>query len=337
MVPVCCRCGADESRRASIERGRSLWCGARDIGACGALIGSLVLVGALFAGCGGDDESGNAASKGDGGTKKVRVGMLPISNAAPFYLGIKKGFFEEEGLEAEPVVAQSGNEITTAVLSGDLQFGFTGFVIGMAGVSKGLPLKIVANGDAGAEKAEDEWTVIVVAKDSPIKDVADLAGKTIAVNALKGVGEVAVKAALEKRGVDPDSIKLLEVPFPEMPAALEKDRVDAIWAPEPFLTSVLNTGAREIEAPLTTLGPLYPNGSYVTSERQVGEDEESVAAFTRGRSTRACSTRPSTRTRRGRRSRRSRRSPRRWPTRSGCPSGRCRSTRRSSRSCGTTP
>jgi NitT/TauT family transport system substrate-binding protein len=247
-----------------------------------ALAGSLLLAGLLFAGCGGDDgSSGSSASSGEDGTKKVRVGMLPISNAAPFYLGIEQGFFEEEGLEVEPVVAQSGNEITTAVLSGDLQFGFTGFVIGMAGVSKGLPIKIIASGDAGAEKAEDEWTVIMVSKDSPIKSVEDLAGKTIALNALKGVGEVAVKAALEKRGVDPDSIKLLEVPFPEMPAALEKDRVDAIWAPEPFLTSVLGQGGREIEAPLTTLGPLYPNGSYMTSEQQLAKDEDSVAAFTR--------------------------------------------------------
>jgi NitT/TauT family transport system substrate-binding protein len=151
----------------------------------------------------------------------------------------------------------------------------------MAAVSKDLPLKVIASSDAGAEKAEDEWTVIVVGKDSPIRDVQDLAGKTIAVNALKGVGEVAIKAALEKRGVDPNSIKLLEVPFPEMPAALERDRVDAIWAPEPFLTSVLGKGGREIEAPLTTLGPTYPNGTYSTTEKQLAEDEESVAAFTR--------------------------------------------------------
>ena len=66
-----------------------------------------------------------------------------------------------------------------------------------------------------------------------------------------------------------------------MPAALEADRVDAIWAPEPFLTSVLGKGGREIEAPLTTLGPRYPNGTYSATEKQLAEDEEVVAAFTR--------------------------------------------------------
>jgi NitT/TauT family transport system substrate-binding protein len=235
--------------------------------------------------CGDDDEGGSGSGGSGGGdaaeVTKVKVGVLPISNVAPLYVGMKQGFFEEEGLEIEPVPAQSGNEIVTAMVSGDLQFGFLGFVPMMAAVSKKLPLKVVASSDTGAAKAEDEWTVIVVGKDSPIKDVADLEGKTIALNALKGVGEVDVKAALDKRGVDPDSIELLEVPFPEMPAALERKRVDAIWAPEPFLSSVLAEGGREIEAPLTTLGPNYPNGTYSTTEKQIAEDEDVVAAFTR--------------------------------------------------------
>ncbi|MEA2177392.1 MAG: NitT/TauT family transport system substrate-binding protein [Solirubrobacteraceae bacterium] len=247
------------------------------------LLTALAVVALLALGaCGGDDdETASSGGSGSGEVTKVKVGVLPISNVAPLYVGMKQGFFEEEGLEVEPVPAQSGNEIVTAMVSGDLQFGFLGFVPMMAAVSKELPLKVVASSDTGAEKAEDEWTVIVVGKDSPIKDVADLAGKTIAVNALKGVGEVDVKAALDKRGVDPDSIKLLEVPFPEMPAALERKRVDAIWAPEPFLSSVLGDGGREIEAPLTTLGPNYPNGTYSTTEKQLAEDEDVVAAFTR--------------------------------------------------------
>lgn len=246
-----------------------------------ALVGPLVVTGMLIAGCGGDDEAGSAGSSSPDQATEVRVGMLPISNAAPLYLGVKKGFFKKEGLQVEPVLAQSGNEIITTLLADDFDFGFVGFVPGMVAVSKGLPLKIIASGDTGAESAADEWTHIVVSKDSPIRDVQDLEGSTIAVNALKGVGEVVIKAALEKRGVDPASIKLLEVPFPDMPAALERGRVEAIWAPEPFLSSVLAEGARAIEAPLTTLGPNYPNGTYATTDKQIEEDEESVSAFTR--------------------------------------------------------
>ena len=59
---------------------------------------------------------------------------------------------------------------------------------------------------------------------SSIQTPADLAGKTIAVNALKGVGEVMIRAALEKSSVDPNSIKLLALPFPAMRAALATAR-----------------------------------------------------------------------------------------------------------------
>jgi NitT/TauT family transport system substrate-binding protein len=235
------------------------------------------LLAAVIAGCGGDDESSSA---GDGPTK-VKIGVLPISNVAPLYLGIEKGFFREENLEIEPTIAQSGNEIATALVSNDLQFAFLGWVPAASAASKGLPIKAVANADNGAMTEEKEWTQILVKKGSAIREPADLEGKTIAVNALKGVGETVIKAALEKRGVAPDSFELLEVPFPEMPAALKADRVDAIWAPEPFLTSVLGSDGRSVEAPLTTLGQRYVNGAYATNEQFLGEDEDAVERFVR--------------------------------------------------------
>jgi NitT/TauT family transport system substrate-binding protein len=232
-----------------------------------------------LAGCGGDDGGGGAGGGGDGGTVKLKVGTLPISNAAPLFLGAKKGFFEEEGLEIEPVIAQTGNDIITTMVSGDTQFGFVGYVPALSARSQDLPVKVVANSDNGAATAKKEWTQILVAKDSPIKAVKDLEGKTIASNALKGVGEVVIKASLDKQGVDPDSIKLLEVPFPEMPGALERGRVDAIWAPEPFLTQVLGTGARSVDSPLVTLGKNYVNGAYVTTDQYLGENADIVERF----------------------------------------------------------
>lgn len=240
-----------------------------------AAIAALLALG-LLAGCGGDSDSGGS---GDGGNVKLKVGTLPISNAAPLFLGVKKGFFREEKLDIEPVIVQTGNDVITAMVSGDTQFGFVGYVPAMVARSQGVPVKVVANSDNGAATAEKEWTRIVVKRDSPIKDVSQLAGKTIAANSLKGVGEVVIKASLDKQGVDPDSIKLLEVPFPDMPTALDKGRVDAIWVAEPFLTQVLATGARDVDAPLVTLGKNYVNGSYVTTEKYLGEDEDVVKRF----------------------------------------------------------
>lgn len=255
-----------------------------------ALVAALLAV----AGCGGDDEPSGSGSGSGNEVAKITVGTLPIANAAPMYLGMKKGFFREERLEIKPAVAESGNELVTALLAGDQQFAFLGYVPVIVARSKGLPIKIVANADNGAGSGEDEWQVILTRKGSSIRKPPDLAGKTIAVNALRGVAEVAIKAALDVEGVDPKSVKLLEVPFPEMPAALEARRVDAIWAPEPFLSAVLAKGGQEVLAPYISLGKLFPNGTYATTEPYIGKGGDVVERFARAmnRSTKYASEHP---------------------------------------------
>jgi len=83
------------------------------------------------------------------------------------------------------------------------------------------------------------------------------------VNALKGVGEVMIKAALQKVGVNPSSVRLLALPFPAMRTALQNGQVDAIWTPEPFLSLAINVdGARTVMAPGPVLGDFWPIGGY---------------------------------------------------------------------------
>jgi NitT/TauT family transport system substrate-binding protein len=238
-----------------------------------------LLCAALVAGCGGGDES--SSSGGDGAVTKVKVGVLPIANAAPLYIARDQGFFEAEGIEIEPQVAQGGSELVTSLVAGDSQFAFLGYVPVIVGKAKGLPVKIIANADNGAKTPDEEWQIIMSARDSDIREPQDLEGKTIALNALRGVGEVTVKAAMEAEGADPDSVKFIEIPFPEMPAALEKGRVDAIWAPEPFLTQVLGAGGHAVLPVYQSLGPLFPNGGYATTDKYIAENEKVVEGFAR--------------------------------------------------------
>jgi NitT/TauT family transport system substrate-binding protein len=211
----------------------------------------------------------------------VTVGTLPIANAAPMYLGIEKGFFKEERIEIEPQMAQSGNELITSLVGGDSQFAFLGYVPVIVGKSRNLPVKVVANADNGADTVDKEWQLILSPKGSSVREPEDLAGQTVAVNALKGVAEVGLKAALEEEGVDPNSVKLLEVPFPEIPAALEAGRVDAAWTPEPFLTQVVGQGGQVVLAPYISLGEFFPNGNYATTDQYIGENGDVVERFAR--------------------------------------------------------
>jgi NitT/TauT family transport system substrate-binding protein len=255
----------------------------RRAGVAGTLVAALALV---AAGCGGDDGggggSGGASGSGDGAKPvTVTVGTLPTANAAPMYLGMKKGFFREEGLTVKPQVGEGGGSLIAALNSNAVQFAFVGVIPMVTAVSKDVPIKVVAMSDAAGATPRTDWQTLMVSKGSPIKDVEDLAGKTIAINALRGVAEVMIKNSLEKQGVDPDSIKLIEVPFPDMPAALGQKQVDAVLATEPFLSAILADGGRQVDAPFVNAEPKVANGVYVAAERYMSENGEVVDRFAR--------------------------------------------------------
>jgi NitT/TauT family transport system substrate-binding protein len=67
----------------------------------------------------------------------------------------------------------------------------------------------------------------VVTREASIRTAADLAGKRVAVNTLKNIGDTTIRASVRKAGGDPSSIKFVELAFPDMPAALQAGRVDA--------------------------------------------------------------------------------------------------------------
>jgi NitT/TauT family transport system substrate-binding protein len=231
------------------------------------------------AGCGDDDDSSSGGDQASSEPTKITVGTLPIANAAPMYLGMEKGFFKDEGLEIKPHVGEGGAALIPALLSGDDQFSFVGVIPAITAVGKDVPVRIVTSSDDAAATEDKDWQTLVVPKGSSIESVEDLPGKTVAVNALRGLAEVVISRSLEKQGVNYRDVKLLEVPFPEMPAALDGGRVDAALLTEPFLSQVLAEGGTQIDAPSVETLPSFPNGVYITSEEYLAENEDVVDRF----------------------------------------------------------
>jgi NitT/TauT family transport system substrate-binding protein len=210
----------------------------------------------------------------------VTVDTLPISNALPLDLGIKQGFFEKQGIEIKKTVLQSGNDIVLALANGSGNIGYVGWVPAMIARTQGIPLVTVAGSEVEGTNQSDNWQNIVVKGSSSIRTAKDLAGKTIAVNALKGVGEVVIRAALRKVGVDPSSVKLLALPFPAMRTALNNGQVDAIWTPEPFMSqAVAVDGGRIVMAPGPVLGRYWPNGGYVSTSTWASANPKLAKGF----------------------------------------------------------
>ena len=244
-------------------------------------VAGLAVVALAATGCGGDDADtgGGGGGGGAGEVTTIQIGTLPIANSAPMYLGMQEGFFEEEGLEVEPTVLQSGNEIITGMVAGDYDVGFVGYISAGIAASRGVPVCVLTASDATGTTPEDDWQVMVAAGDSPIQTPQDFVGKTISVNALGGVAEVMIKAALDQEGVDWRSVEMIEIPFPEVPAAVQAGRIDAGYTSEPFVTTVIDQGGKVVFAPQSAIAPEYPNGSYAMSPQLYQEDSDLAGRF----------------------------------------------------------
>ncbi len=195
----------------------------------------------------------------------ITLDTLPIANGFPLDIGIAQGFFAKRGIEIKKTTFQSGNDIVLAMANHNGDVGYIGWVPAIIARSQGIPVVTVSASDDEATSAADNWQNVLVKGNSSIRAPKDFEGKTIAGNALKGVCEVVIRAALSKYNVNQDSVKFVAIPFPTMRAALNSGQVDGICAPEPFMTQGLTLdGDRIALAPGPTLGKFWPNGTYVT-------------------------------------------------------------------------
>jgi NitT/TauT family transport system substrate-binding protein len=85
---------------------------------------------------------------------------------------------------------------------------------------------------------------------------------------------------VRKAGGDPSSIKFTELPFPDMPAALEAGRVDAVWVVEPFLSATLAQGGRLVASNYVDTAPDLTVAVYFASEKLLQDDPDLVKRFT---------------------------------------------------------
>lgn len=248
---------------------------------------SAVALLATVSGCGllggSEEQPADAAGSGKVEKAKIRLGLLPILDVASVHVAIKRGYFQEEGLEIEPVKVQGGAAAIPAMISGDIDITFGNWVSFILAESKGTAkgvdgLKLVNDG----YQAKPEMFLILAKADSPVKAPKDLEGKTIGINTFGNIAELTAKATLEANDVDVSKVTFKEMPFPDMEAAVQNGSVDAAFMVEPFISK-----AQRVAGQITVLdaasGPTdgIPIGGYATTGKFAEENPKTVAAFQR--------------------------------------------------------
>ena len=210
--------------------------------------GLAIVAFALLAACSPDDkdtaasETPIAESTADSTT--LRIGVLPIIDAIPFYAAEEDGLFEDAGLNVEIIPFQSALERNVAIQTGEIDAQLADLI------STGLlnkdehTITIVKT----LYRANDQLAMIslIAGKDSGIASPADLVGKQVAISH-NSLIEYHLDQYLDEAGIARDAVEKVEVAsIPIRMTMLTEGQVDSAILPEPLTTLAIMGGGTAI-------------------------------------------------------------------------------------------
>ena len=221
----------------------------------------------------------SSGSKSGRPTGSIKVGTSSsASNVGLYEASIAGGSFSKHGLNATLQVVTSGAQAVPLLLNGQLQFSAADPLSAMVAISKKAPLVIVGTGNSiGPDAAHDNVQLVVKRADGFA--ASNLAGKTIAVNALNSLSEVAARAAIDKAGGDSSKVKFIALPFSESNDAVTRGTVYAAVTGEPFLTAAKQSGLQVAMPLYSSVLPGAPQLVYVATKKYVASHSSLVKGF----------------------------------------------------------
>ncbi|UNK46063.1 ABC transporter substrate-binding protein [Arthrobacter sulfonylureivorans] len=247
----------------------------------GVVAAAAVSVVFLTAGCGGAGEPAADAEVGapaDGELTAVTVSIPPSSFAAPMYLGVSEGIFEDAGFEVTLKPGTSMAEMMPLLMNGQAQYIFADLHNTILAQTEGMPIAV---GAPIAVNAQDEpkqgFANLMVAEDSGIKELKDLEGKKIGTNSIDGQAQLDNTTYLESKGVDTSNIEWIAVPTQQAVAGLKQGQYDAITIAEPGGTlamaegGVRMIGSADAAMPSAPMFVLAAQTSYIEGDKEAAK------------------------------------------------------------------
>jgi NitT/TauT family transport system substrate-binding protein len=221
---------------------------------------------------------------------KIRIGYWPVAAGLPFFASVDRGYFKEAGLEVEPLKFAGAQQVMEAMLSGrsDGSSNGTGSAnLAIGEIAQPGLFKIFCTNPSNAKFVLDEF---IVAKDSPVKSMAELKGKKVASG--PGIQNMTLcKTMLERAGATGAAVS--ELPIGQHVAALVAGQVDACYTLEPTGTvGRMNVTTRVLEAGVVAkyilgdpMAPWHGGAASLTSEfikKNPEAAKKFIAAYARG-------------------------------------------------------
>ena len=181
---------------------------------------------------------------------KLKAGMVTGIDQIGLPIALERGFFEKHGLDV--IIARpyaTGVDALNALQAGESEIVQVGVPM-IGAVLRGMDLVALGNYSGNATKLGSDATMALIASESSgIKkgDLASLKGKKIAAS-FGTINHLYILALLEKAGLTPNDVTLVNTPPPDMTVALLAKGIDAFsgWDPWPIVALKDVPGAVEI-------------------------------------------------------------------------------------------
>jgi len=169
---------------------------------------------------------------------KIRISWVAIVSNIPSILFLKPGIARHDGQSyvLEPLHFANTPLMVPALATGEIDIAtlsYSAFALAIQN-AKLDDLRVIA--DEFQDGVEGYYSnEIMVLKDSPIRTIEDLKGKTLSSNGPGGAVDMALRAMLRRHGLeDKRDVTIIEVSLPNEKAVLAEHKVDVITSATPF-------------------------------------------------------------------------------------------------------
>ncbi len=159
--------------------------------------------------------------------RKITVAYLPVTCQLTCPVTDYISRYSLSGEMFLPRMFQGFPEVKEALIANRVQAAFVVAPLAIALASQGVPIKIVYLGHRYG-------SAVVVRKDGPIKTVADLRGRVVAIPSRFSDERLLLFRALKVWNVPPSEVKMVEMAPPDVSSALAAHAIDAFSMGEPF-------------------------------------------------------------------------------------------------------
>ena len=171
----------------------------------------------------------------------IKMAMLPIIDALPFYVASQQGYFKTNNVDISyiPIASASERDQLIAAAQAD---GMINDLVSVALYNKqAVQVQVVRF--ARTADAQTVMYRVLASKNSGIKTAADLAGVPVGMSQGTVIDYVTSRL-LEQKGLKPDQIKSVAVPkLSDRMTLLDSGQIEAATLPEPFGSMAQQAGA----------------------------------------------------------------------------------------------